>query len=276
MKLGDYSDYKDAIRARVKEMQTIRPGLTLKRVAEKIPIQYTYLSKVLNDSNSHLSEDHVFEVARILEMFPQEADYLLLLRAHQTTAHPARKQSLFKRIEKERGSLGVSAAIREGAPAATDFAHEMNYLLDPFASVVRLALHLSQFREDPKKLCALLGVSLARLKSVLMNLKAAGFIETGTTPFQILKINKEPLHFSREHPLMRIHQYLMNIACQNQLMKMDEEEKENFLVTFSAGESTRKAIQKEFKDFLKRVEDLASKSKDESVYQMNFQLFRWV
>lgn len=276
MKLGEFTDYKKAIRARAKELQAQKPSVTLKRIAERIPLQYTYLSKVLNDDRSHLSEDHVYEIAQILELFPQETDYLLLLRSYQTTAHPARKQALFKRLEKERGNLGVSAQILTGATSTqVDFRNEMNYLMDPFASIVRIALYIPAYRQDPKKLCSQLGLSLDRMKGILKTLAMAGLIETGASPFQIIKIHKDKIHFSKEHPLMRMHQYLTSIACQNQLLKTEEENQDHVQVKFAGSEAMRKEIQVEFKKFLKRVEELAGEAKNENLYQMNFQFFRW-
>ena len=277
MKLGDFDDYKRALRARLKDStRTAAKGLTLKRIAERIAIQYTYLSKVMNDPEIHLSEDHVFEIARILGFPPHEIDYLLLLRAHQTAKYPARKREIALRIDRAREGLGVSAAARAAPGAAADFTNEMNYLFDPFASIVRVALYVPQFRQDPKRLGSPLGITMERLRGILKNLALIGFIETGGTAFQIVKVHPEKLHFGKEHPLMRMHQYLSSIACQNALLKGDDADVENVQVKFTADENARRKIRTEFRKFLKVVEEIAGQAPNESLYQLNFQLFNWL
>src|SRR5436190_1251586 len=134
MNLGQYTDYKKVIKDRVKDLQAARPGFTLKRLAERIPIQYTYLSKVLNDERSHLNEDHLFQIGQILEFFSHETDYLQTLRAYQTTENASRKQSLFKQLERMGRDLGLSAKKKTGEEMQLQ--REMSYLMDPFCMLV--------------------------------------------------------------------------------------------------------------------------------------------
>jgi uncharacterized protein (TIGR02147 family) len=264
MNLGQYTDYKKVIKDRVKALQAERPGFTLKRVAERIPIQYTYLSKVLNDERAHLNEDHLYQIGQILEFFSHETEYLQTLRAYQTTENAARKQALFKQLERQGRDLGLSAKKRTG--------EELSLQRD---MLVFVSLHIPIFRQDPKRLSASLGLSLDRLRGILSILAEIGQIEVGTTPFQVKKLNNSRTHFDKNHPLTRMHQHLLGIACQNQILKLKEEEKENLQITFTADEKTAKRVQAEITKFMKGLEGDVASAKDERLYQMNLQFFSW-
>jgi uncharacterized protein (TIGR02147 family) len=274
MNLGQYTDYKKVIKDRVKDLQGDRPGFTLKRVAERIPIQYTYLSKVLNDERSHLNEDHLYQIGQILEFFSHETDYLQTLRAYQTTENAARKQSLFKQLERQGRDLGLSAKKKNGEDLQLQ--REMSYLMDPFGMLVFVGLHIPIYRQDPKRLAQPLGLPLDRLKGILTLLSEIGQIETGTTPFQIKKLNNSRTHFDKNHPLTRMHQHLLGIACQDQILKSEEAEKENLQITFTADAKTAKRVRAEIAKFMKGLENDVSDAKDERLYQMNLQFFPWV
>jgi uncharacterized protein (TIGR02147 family) len=274
MNLAAQTDYKAAIKARLKELQQLRPGLTLKKVAAKVPIQYTYLSKVLNDRSTHLNDDDLFHVGQLLEFFPQEIEFLLLLRAHQTATLPARKQFAFQKLEKARKQIGVRATIQDSG--LSQITQEMSYLFDPFCMLVYVALNIPGIRKDPRQLCSLLGITQPRLKDALKKLALVDFIEMDQGPFSVTKVNKGRLHYSKDHPLMRVHQHLFKLASQDQLLKLSEEDKESFQVAFTADRKAFDQIRAEFRQFLKRVEEIAHPSKDESVLQMNFDLFFWL
>lgn len=273
MNLATQTDYKTAIKVRIKELQELRPGLTLKKVAEKIPIQYTYLSKVLNDEATHLNEDDLFHAGQILELFPQEIEFLMLLRAHQTASLPARRDYAFKSLERARKQLGVRAKTVE--PSLQNITQEMSYLFDPFCVVVYVALTLPAIRKDPRQLCPLLGLTQGRLKEILRRLALVDLIEMGTGPFAVTQVKQGRLHYSKDHPLMRVHQHLFKMASQDQLLKSSEEDKDSFQVTFTGDRKAFELIKTEFRGMIKRVEEIVRTHKDENVLQMNFDLFFW-
>src|SRR5579871_1206910 len=106
-------DYKKAIRARIKDRASLRRPLTLKKVAERISIQYTYLSKALNDEKTHLSEDHLFAIGKLVDWMPEETDYVLLLRALAVASNPERKEDLRLKIARIRKARRLRADLRE-------------------------------------------------------------------------------------------------------------------------------------------------------------------
>ncbi len=274
MRIADQTQYKASIKVRLMELQQLRPGLTLKKLATQIPIQYTYLSKALNDSSTHLNEDDLFRLGQLLEFFPQEIEFLLLLREHETATLPARREFAYHKLEKARKALGVRADVRESD--ILQVSQEMGYLLDPFCVLVHVALHIPAIRKDPRSLCAHLGISQARLKEILKKLSLVDFIEMDTGPFSVKKVNRGKLHYPKEHPLMRVHQNLFKMASQDQLLKTAEEQKESFQVTFTADAAAFEKIRAEFQDFVRKVEETVRPTKPERLLQLGFDLFFWV
>jgi len=60
------------VKDRLSELRKEKPSLSLKNIASKIPIQYTYLSKAMNDGKTHVNEDHLFTMAQILDFVPKK------------------------------------------------------------------------------------------------------------------------------------------------------------------------------------------------------------
>ncbi|MBI3543317.1 MAG: DUF4423 domain-containing protein [Deltaproteobacteria bacterium] len=267
-------DYKNAIRARLKDRATTRKPLTLKKVSEKIAIQYTYLSKALNDEKTHLSEDHLFAITRVLDLLPEEADYLMLLRSHAVASNLERKADLKLKLERIRKARKLRASMQEFNAMQVQL--EMAYLLDPLCLLTNIALHLDEYFHHPKKLCVALGVSPGKLRAVLRNLEQLGFVELGAGEFEVRKMLKSRFHYNTDHPLMRVHQSLLKQYASSQLLKTAETDKHAFMATFTADEATFEKIKQEFQGFLGKVEKLAGQSKAKGMYQLSFDLFRWL
>lgn len=277
MDLSTCRDYRAAIKSRLQELRPLRPGLTLRKVADKIPIQYTYLSKALNDARTHLNEDDLFQLCQVLEFFPPEIDMLLLLRAAQTAELPARKAFIERKLQKARKGLVVRAQVRDSTEQVglAGVSRDLEYLTDPFSVLVHVSLSVPAIRRDPRQLAGMLGITSARLKDILKRLALLDFIEMGVGPFNVTAVKNGRLYFSREHPFMRVHQQLFRTAIQEQLMRLGEEDKESYMRTFTSDRETFERIRAEFREFLKRVEKLVVPSKNEHVLQFNFDCFVW-
>lgn len=273
MNVFEFQDYRDAIRKRVKELAKNRPRFTLKALAEKIPLQYTYLSKTLNDSKTHLNEDHLFTLCRYLEFLPNELEFLFLLRARAISSDVFRQKFLDAQIHHLKNSNQLRANVQ--TPNLKLLSQEMAYLLDPLCIIVHVSLYIAEYRENPRRLLPMLGIKISRLKEILRKLQEAGFIELGADRETISVLKQNWIHFSTDHPLMRVHQQLLINLSTAQILKLDEKKKFNTMVTFSAAIDSFEEIKDKYVQFLKQVESIVSKSQDQRCYQMNFELFPW-
>ncbi|MEQ1877818.1 MAG: DUF4423 domain-containing protein [Bdellovibrionia bacterium] len=273
MDLYTEDNYKIVLKKRVKDLARTKKSFTLTKVAKLIPIQNTYLSRVLNDEKTHLNEDHLFKMCKLLEFFPQEIDYLFLLRSRALATDASRAGFLDSKINRIRQESQRSASFQEFGSHRLN--QEMAYLFDPLCTLVHVALFIDEHRTNPRKLGSQLGITQARLKQILAKLRDVGFIEL-ESDFEVKAVNQNQVHYGTDHPLMRTHQSLLRSKGAAQLNNTPEDEKHCFMGTFSADPETFAQIKSRFQAFLKEAEALVTKAPSKSVYQMNFDLFKWV
>jgi uncharacterized protein (TIGR02147 family) len=274
MNLFSESNYKTIIRQRVKEFSRTRRKLTLQKLAGRIAIQNSYLSRALNDEKTHLNEDHLYKVCKILEFFPQEIDYVFLLRAKANTDDPERRSFLDDKLNRLRQSDQRSANFQEFDNRTLN--EEIAYLFDPLCNLVMVAMFIEDYRVNPRKLCAPLGISVDKLKQVLHKLSNLNFIELGDDAFTVIKVHSHQIHYGTDHPLMRTHQNLLRGKSSTHLGQVPEEEKHCFMGTFSADLKTFEKIKTRFQAFMKEAEQLIADAPSEQVFQINFDLFKWL
>ncbi len=265
-------NYKEIIKKRVKEVALLKAqSLTLRRLAQNISIQYTYLSKTLNHETTHLSEDNLYDICQHLEFFPDEVDFILLLRSAQMTNSPKRKDFLAKKISKMRKAKELHADQSSSYPTG----REINFLLSPLAWLTFFALGIKDMRQDPGQLCKLLNINLNQLKSILQNLSDLDLIKTEGNLLNIIKVNKYHTHYGADHPLARIHQQMLRPFCDTRIFTLPEQDKYRFMATFNADSASVKIIRDKFLDFISEVEKVVVPAPGENTFQLNFDLFKW-
>ncbi len=266
-------DYKDVLKRRIKFLQGDGRGVTLKALADRIPVQYTYLSRVLKGDDKHLSDDHLFTLCGLLDFEADEIEYLMLLRAASTTTHQARRKYLQTKIAHLQEEKKLKAAIQEFEGQVLQ--READYLFEPLCVVVHISLGIEEYRKNPHRLCAALGITRPRLKELLRKLRDVGFI-TIAADESIATVNRVHSHYSPKHPLMRAHQNFLRNLSLSHLARTEEEDRHSFMVTFSGEPETFRAIKESFQKMITEVEKKVVTSKNTNTYQMTFDLFKWL
>lgn len=236
-------------------------------------MQATFLSKVLNDEKSHLNEDHLFKITQLLDLLPEETEYLFLLRSHAISDSKERKEFLNKKIEKWRKEklLRVDTATVDHARLRD----EMAYLFNPACMLVHAALMIPIYEKTPRRLMPLLGLNEAQLKECLVVLEKNEFLELGKDPFIIKDVKVRFPHYGPDHPLMRLHQQVVKTHLVQRLRQTSEADKESFFVTFTGNATTFIEIKKRFREFIQDVQKIGFESQAEEVFQLSFDLARW-
>lgn len=266
--------YKAVLKEQVAYLRRVNKGATLKKIAKRVKIQYTYLSKTLNDSQTHLSQDRLFQICQVLGLGPEETDFVSLLREYETASDPAWREHLLTRLDKVRKTRKLNAKIQDYDSSRLQ--NEMNYLFDPLADVVCVSLYIPAYRKTPRLLCGQLGITPVRLNKILASLSDVGHIEMEESGGGVKKLLSSPIHYGPDHPLVRVHQNLMKTAILAQLMRVPEDEKQSLLFTMNLDKKSFEAAKVEFQVFLKRLEEIAKKSKTEGTYQLSLDFFKWV
>lgn len=152
---------------------------------------------------------------------------------------------------------------------------EIHFVLSPLAWVTYFALGIQQHRDSVRRLAPLLGIDVGQLKSILQSLHDLGLIEIDNDVFTVTKVNKNHFHYGLEHPLTRLHQQALRLACDAHFQKLPEGKRQRFMVTFNADDKCLKKIEDLFSQFILEVEKHVVKAPSQSTYQMNFELFPW-
>lgn len=273
MNLYEFEDYKAAIKSAVKNRGEDKKSLSLKRIAEKIKIQYTYLSKVLNDQKSHLNEDHLFAISELLHLLPDEIDYLFLLRSLAIATTTDRKTYLQNKINLYRRKQNLSVEMREFSGSHLN--EEVNYLFDPLCLIIHVSLFIKDYREQPRRLCSVLGLSPERLQVSLRRLADLDFI-TLDEKGNVTEVMKNKMHYGTDHPLMRTHQQLLSSLSSAQFLRLNEGQKQRVMITFSSSQEMFPVLVEKFQKLMKEMESKVGESRSTHVYQMNFELFHWI
>lgn len=273
MDVYSYTDYKPLLKDRMKDLRARGGTWTFRRLAGHLRLQPTYLSKVLNNESSHLSEDDLWTACKTLDFFPEEIEYALLLRSRATATQSERRQDLSLRIEKKRDERKLNAETA----SSSVLTNEMDYLLNPLCLVLSAALASETLRRDVRALAPKLGLRLPQLRDLLRVLERNDRIRLDPDdPFHVLKVHSRRTHFPKGHPLLRTHQTLFKNMILSRLATTPEDEKQSLLVTFTMDAASFAALKKEFQAFLKTAEEISKRSRHDEVYQLSFDLFRWL
>jgi uncharacterized protein (TIGR02147 family) len=270
----DFRDYKDALQQVLKKTKSRDPKVTLRSLATKVRVQYTYLSRVLNSKQAHLSEDQLYALSTALQFFPDEIEFLLLLRSYQTTEIAHRRDAIFAKIENISLQKKTRADYVEDASVGSN--HDLHYLLNPIAYIIQVALFIKEYQKNPRLLCSHFGISVVQLREALRILDSSGYVDIDPTDaFKVIAVKSKHPHFTRTHPLMRAHQSLLKNAMNGRLAQTPEEAKESRMVTFTANEQFFEVLRKHFDDFMKEVQESSAGGKHTHLYQLNFDFLRW-
>lgn len=269
MNIYELTEYKAIIKSVIALKKEQGQPITNKELAEKIPLQATYLSKFFNDPSSHLKDETLFRMGKVLDMDNKECDFLFLLKHYETSDSPDHREYLLQKINDfRRESQGDQIG------EAQKIAFESMYLLNPKCMLVQMALNITHYRENPRLLCNPLKLTLNQLIEILDLLEKNNFIERKDDPLNVTKRNLPKFHVKSDQ-LMRTHQYLLKSLIPGKLQEVSEEEKKSFLVTLNFDEKAYKQCLERFDLFIEDLKEINKNSNAEGVYQISFDLLKW-
>lgn len=263
----DHLDYKLVLKERIKDLKKTKAKFSLQFLANTLEIQYTFLSKVLNSEQHQLSEDQIFAAGYTLEFLDDEVEYLLLLRSHQATQNKIRKSFLYQKISALQKRHGLSLKTVEAT--SSQVLHDIRYLMDYQALVIHAALSIKSIQKNPNSLASFMGLTLSRVKDILLLLDQMGRIEYDPQKNEIKKLNHPRMHFGKDHPLTRLHQLTMKTSLNQLSFSVPEEKKENLFITFTTDTEGFEKIKKQIKSFTTEIQKTTFDHKHNGVYQMN-------
>ena len=275
MALYTSTNYKDILRARLFSLKQKKANWSFKRIAEHLDIQYTYFSKVMNSDHHHFSDDDLFAIGKFLQFTAAEIDFLQSLKSFTTTTNADRKNVL--KVKIERFQKDKSLDVDEQRSSSSAFSNEVEYLLNPLCVVIHVALMSKTLNKDVRALAPKLGIKLPKLREYLKILEKNGLLKQDPQdPWSISEVKNWRTHFHRDHPLVRTSQNLIRQLALSRMSLISEEEKQSLNFSFTMDTQGFEKLKIEFKTFLKSAEAISKSSQHSEVYQMNFDLFKWL
>lgn len=272
MSVFNYLDYKLAIRDLVDSRKQLDKKWTYQRVAEVMGIQKSYLSQVLAD-RADLNADQLYLLIQELEIPSEDSEYLQLLLDYARSSVKKRKDDLKEKIDSIQRKKLVSESFLKVQSIAGDTTSTSDYYLDSYNQLIHICLSHKDFKADPLLMSTRLGLKKERLSEILLELQKIGIIETSGKEIKVLKKN---LHLSKDSKLFKSWGVQMRQMALHRSLQLAPGESYNFSVIFSCTEKVKTKLQEKFFKFISEAQEDVGHSDPQHVYQMNFDLLRWL
>lgn len=272
MNIYKHSDYKEILKSSLlHKKSSLGRGYTFEAFAQACHVQKTYISRVFNQ-HGDLSRDQLYRACQFLGFSANEKDYVFLTYDYQTTQISELKKKLLSEIDSIQNIQKLTESNISVETQNLNPEDLSRYYLDPYFSVIHMFLTIKKFSKEIHLIAQSIGISQDALLTYIEHLNRMKLIEYKKDQWIVLKDN---LHLSKTSSLYKAYRSLMRLKSIEQMEHLTEEEFYSFSVVFSSDPEVRKKIKDEFLNFLKKTQNLVSQGKEQSVYQMNFDLFNW-
>jgi uncharacterized protein (TIGR02147 family) len=267
-------DYRETIAKLIDQRKRVDSKKNHTRIAEALRIQKTYVSRVMR-KQAHFHADQLFSVCEFLKLSEDETAYLLLLLEYERASSPGRKKMILgqiHRLQTDRKKFEKSRHAKMLDPAPGD--PYADYYLEPRAPLIHMYMTIPEYRQNPPKIKADLGVSERQFKKVLALLERLDIIRWNPTK-KYYDLLIDHLHLRETSPLSFPSEQLTRMMSIEHMKRLSEDQRFCFSLTFSADAKTRAFVHEEFLKFLRRSEAVIQEAPAEAVYHLAFDLFPW-
>ncbi len=266
-----FQDYRKAIRFLMESTQKLDPALTYQRLAEAITVQKSYLSQVLG-GRAELSTDQSFLLCQFFGSNEEEEQYFLMLVEFSRTGVAIRRKKLQAEIAAvQQKKLASEKHIKVNT--LTEDLRTVDYYVDAYNQLVHVCLSIDKYRKNPNQLAEALRIHPERLQEIIAELVRLEIVELEKSGLKVIKKN---LHLPKDSKVFKAWRSQVRAMALQQSLHSPSNESYNFSVFFSCSLETKAKIHQKFLDFLTGTQELVSASNEEHVFQMNFDLLKWL
>jgi len=271
MNIFEYLDYRLIIKDSLYNLKLIKPSVTLEKLADSCRVQKTYLSKVLNHGGN-LNTDQIYLAAEYFGFNQIQTDYLFLIHDYDQCVVDKRKKELLRQIHKiQKEQLNTQSHLKVKSEELQLEALQ-EYYADPYYQIIHIFLTIKYYQENPNEIREKLNLSEDKFQNYLHKLIKMNIIILENKSY---KSHIDNIHLPSHSSMMKAYRTMTRIQALQKLNTLDDHNSYNFSVVFSTDQKTRDKIHQNFLEFLKETQKLVSKSKEEDVFQMNFDLLKW-
>ena len=235
-------------------------------------IQKSYLSKVMA-RNASINKDQGYLLGKYLKLDTEELDYLFLLIDFEKCALKELRDELEHKIKTIQISKTQSNQYLEKQSNRLTTADNQKYYLLPENQLIHLALSIEKYQKDIELLRKDFNLNQTVFSTSLKTLEQLNLIQIKDSKVKLIKSN---LHLDHDSPFFHQWKAQMMMKGIEWIKGLETKDKYNFTVSFTSDEETKENIRIEFLNFLKKIEKLVTKAPSENLYQLNFDLFKWL
>lgn len=272
MKIFENDTVQSVIKHYLEEQLALGNRVTYQKLADLLRIQKSYLSKIMR-GDALMSKDQGFLLAQYLKLNNKESDYLFLLLDRDKAAIKEYKNQLDQKIKSIQNLNTQSQNYIEKEVNTLNSSEMQLYYLNTETQLIHLALALPNFKRNPELLKDIFRISTNKFQEILNLLIKLGFIEIENGKIKNLKSN---LHLPKDSPFF--WQWFSGLRNKSLewTKSLEDHDKYNFSANFTASEEDKEKIRIKFMSFLKDVEKIVKDSPSENLYQISFDLFKWI
>lgn len=262
----DFKDYKDYLRARIRQNSKTRGYQS--KLALAAGCQKSFLSQVLN-TNIHLTPDHAFGLLSFWQLPESQADYFMTLVHLARAAKPALRSHLSARLDQIRKQK-ANLAARFSAPTITPSEASLRYYSSWELGAVHMLLTTKSYKSS-RDISKRLKLSEERTVELLTTLERMKLAKSSGQSWAATSTN---IHLGKGSPLLGMH--LGNWrqrALQSALSSRAETVHYSGLYTLSA--TDYETLISMVVEFIERTRQLVVDSPGEDLCCFNCDLF-WV
>lgn len=273
MSLFEKDSYKEILKSQLNYKKiNVSSAFTYEKMAHHCGIQKTYLSRVLNSNESHLSEEQLELASHYLGLGKPEREFLQLLRRRERVSEKEIKKEWTADIDAIRRKNLQTDQYLDVKQEASSLQDWTGYYLNPTVMLVHVFLTIPKYRKNVGHLKKILQISEDQLHGALRELETLNLINMTEQGYQILK---SETHLSSDSPLYRPFRNLQRLKAIEKIDKLSEDKAYSFSVAFSANEKVKNEIQRRILKLISEVEKLVASAPEEEVFQLNIDLFDW-
>jgi hypothetical protein len=242
------------------------------RLAEKIKVQRTHLSAVIN-GKGNLNADQLFLASNYFNLKGEEEQFLELLYQHNTSSCKERIARLALQLKKIRSEKLSAENFVDAKQSLNVVTPEMqNFFLNIDCQLVHMFLNIDRYRKNVGEIRRTLGMSESAFNKAIGDLKSAGLIKIESDKVAILQ---EDFHLNQESPILPYFKILMRQKAIGLIQREPTEKQFGFSVLFASDKESRDEIHRGMLNLIKSCRKVTDKSIPTEVFQINMDLLQW-
>ncbi|MBT4762941.1 MAG: TIGR02147 family protein [Bdellovibrionaceae bacterium] len=272
MSIYNNIDYRKAIKFLFQSRKKLGQKITYQRLAEELQLQKSHFSQILSGT-AEMNHDHMFLLVNFFELDKEKINYMHLLLEYSRTSLQKRKKEIKTEIQNIQKTKNLTQEYLQVKTQKIKNEVSTEFFLDPYNQLVFLMLKMKIFKKNPQSIALAINISTQKLERILLTLNQLGLVDSNGK--EIL-ISEKPLHLSKETSVFPIWSSQMRQLAIHRSLQNHPGENYNFSVFFTGSEKIRTEIQQNFFEFIKEAQKLSASSKKESIFQLNFDLLKWI